>query len=328
MDLLIKDPLRKPAPLRSGDQIAIVAPASNVKREALEAGCNRLRDLGYRPVYDSSIFEQDLYFAGSAERRARELHHAFANPEVRAIVCARGGYGSNYLLPLLDLDLIRSNPKIFAGYSDLTCLLTYLRDAAGLVTFHAPMAIKDFGAAEGVHLPSWNAAVSGSREWSLNSGQEGMAGLVPLVPGSGEGELYGGCLSILVASLGTPYEIQTRDKLLFLEDVNAKPYQIDRMLMQLKFSGKLEGVRGIIFGEMLDCMQTANQGYALEDVVRRVVGDLGIPVAYGLRSGHVTTQNVTLPLGVHAELVTDRAGVQLNIREAATATGADAVPIS
>ena len=121
-----------------------------------------------------------------------------------------------------------------------------------------------------------------------------------------KGVLYGGCLSILVASLGTPYEIKTAGTILFLEDLAAKPYQIDRMLMQLKLAGHFEDVRGIIFGEMLDCVQTANQGYSLQDVVKRIVGDLGMPVAFGIRSGHVTSGNITLPFGVPAKLVVRR----------------------
>jgi muramoyltetrapeptide carboxypeptidase len=321
--------LLKPPPLRPGDTVAIVAPASNVRYEAVERGAQRLRDLGYLPVYDPGIFDQDIYFAGSPQRRAGELHRAFADPEIRAIICARGGYGSNYLLPLLDLGLIRRHPKIFAGYSDLTCLLTWLHDATGLVTLHAPMAIKDFGSNDGVHMASWNAAVAGASEWQLRSKDVSLEDFVPLAPGSAEGPLYGGCLSILAASLGTPYEIQTEGKILFLEDVNAKPYQIDRMLMQLKFGGKLQGVRGIVFGEMLDCIQTANQGYTLEEILLRVLGDLPIPVAYGLRSGHVSRENITLPVGVQTRLTVDAASACLEILESATAlAGTSAAHIS
>jgi len=140
-----------------------------------------------------------------------------------------------------------------------------------------------------------------------------------LVEGTAEGILYGGCLSILVASLGTPYEIQTAGTILFLEDVAAKPFQIDRMLMQLKLAGKFDGVKGIIFGEMLNCVQTANQGYTLQEVVTRVVGELKVPVAFGVRSGHVTRDNVTLPFGVRAAMDVARDRVRLKILEAAVA---------
>jgi muramoyltetrapeptide carboxypeptidase len=138
-----------------------------------------------------------------------------------------------------------------------------------------------------------------------------------LVDGEAEGVLYGGCLSILVASLGTPYEIKTPGKILFLEDVAAKPFQIDRMLMQLKLGGHLDHVRGIVFGEMVDCVQAANQDYTLQEVVGRIVGDLGVPVAYGLKSGHVSSGNITLPFGVKARLAVQGGNVSLRILEAA-----------
>jgi muramoyltetrapeptide carboxypeptidase len=306
----------KPPALQRGDTIAIVAPASNIKRELLESGCERLRQLGYQPIYLDSIFEQDLYFAGSVERRARELEEMFVRDDVRAIVCARGGYGSNYLLEALDIKKIAAHPKIFAGYSDLTTLLTYLADAAGFVTFHAPMLTKDFANPDGVDIDSWEAALGGQSSWSIDTGKE--SGVEALVDGSSEGILYGGCLSMLVASLGTPFEIQTAGTILFIEDVATKPFQIDRMLMHLKLAGKFGGVRGLIFGEMLDCMQHKDQTYTLEEIILRIVGDLKIPVAYGLRSGHVSRQNVTLPIGVRATLNVGDGEVTLKIAEAAT----------
>lgn len=302
---------RKPLALRQGDTVGIVAPASNIQPAQLEAGCRVLSGLGYQPFYLPSIFEQDLYFAGSADRRVRELEEMFERDEVRAIVCARGGYGCNYLLPRLNLETVKSHPKIFVGYSDITTLLTYFADAGGMVTFHGPMAAKDFSEADHVELSSWNAAMSGMSQWEIP-----VEGVVPLASGSAEGVLYGGCLSLLVASLGTCYEIQTDGTILFIEDVAAKPFQIDRMLMQLKLAGKLQKTRGIIFGEMLDCVQNSGQAYALTDVVKRIVGDLGIPVAYGLPSGHVSRPNITLPLGVNAKLVVDER-VRLTILESA-----------
>jgi muramoyltetrapeptide carboxypeptidase len=308
-------PRIKPPALRPGDTVGIVAPASNVKRGDLEAGCEGLRRAGYRPFYFDSILDQDLYFAGSVERRARELEEMFTRDEVRAIVCARGGYGANYLLPVLDLEKIKTHPKMFVGYSDHTALLTYFADAAGLVSFHGPMVAKDWARDDGVDMASWQAALAGAAAWELNVGAG--SGVSGLVEGSAEGILYGGCLSILVASLGTPYEIRTEGTILFLEDVAEKPYRIDRMLMQLKLAGKLNGVRGIVFGEMLDCVQNSNQGYTLEEVVLRIVGSLGVPVAYGVRSGHVTTGNITLPIGVRAGLAVSGGQVSLRILEAA-----------
>jgi muramoyltetrapeptide carboxypeptidase len=309
-------PRIKPPALQPGDTIGIVAPASNVKRELLDAGCEALRRLGYKPFYLDSILEKNLYFAGSVERRARELDEMFSRDDVRAIVCARGGYGANYLLESLNLETIKAHPKIFVGYSDVTTLLTYVLDATGLVTFHGPMVTKDFAHSDGVDLASWEAALGGSSEWALDIGPE--SGVKLLVSGSAEGTLYGGCLSMLAASLGTPYDIHTDGTILFIEDVAAKPYQIDRMLMQLKLAGKFAGVRGIVFGEMLDCLQNKDQGYTLEEVVLRVVGNLGIPIAYGLRSGHVSRRNVTLPFGVRAALNVGENEVALRILESGT----------
>jgi muramoyltetrapeptide carboxypeptidase len=306
----------KPPALRKGDTVGIVAPSSYFPREEFEAGCEALRQMGYNPVYSDSIFDRDLYFAGSAERRARELEEMFVRPDVKAIVCARGGYGANYLLPCLDIKKLAAHPKIFVGYSDVTSLLTYLCDAVGMVTFHGSMVAKDFAKPGGVDVASWQAALGRESRWPLDFGAG--SGIQSLVQGSAEGVLYGGCLSMLAASLGTPYEIRTDGTLLFIEDVAAKPYQIDRMLMQLKLAGKLDGVCGIIFGEMLGCTQSPTQGYTLEEVVTRIVGDLGIPVAYGVPSGHVSKGNITLPIGVSALLNVGGSGVALEILEPAT----------
>jgi muramoyltetrapeptide carboxypeptidase len=311
-------PRIKPPALQPGDTIGIVAPASNIKQELLEAGCDALKRLGYKPFYLNSIFEKDLYFAGSAERRARELDEMFMRDEVRAIICARGGYGANYLLDAINLEKIKAHPKIFVGYSDVTTLLTYIQDSTGLVTFHGPMVTKDFAHSDGVDFSSWEAAITGASDWTVNFGPE--SGAKPLLAGSAEGVLYGGCLSMLVASLGTPYEIHTAGTILFIEDVSAKPYQIDRMLMQLKLAGKFADVHGIVFGEMLDCRQNQNkdQSYSLEEVVLRAIGDLGVPVAYGLRSGHVSRGNITLPFGVRAALNLSERGGSLRIQESAS----------
>ena len=303
-----------PPALQPGDVVGIVAPASGFNRERFMAGCERLSQMGYRPFYLDSIFDRDLYFAGSARRRARELEEMFEREEVKAILCARGGYGCNYLLEEVDVDKIAGCPKIFVGASDVTTLLTWFLDAAGLITFHGPMVEKSFVSPDGVDLASWSAATASEGPWHVTSDME------PLVRGAAEGILYGGCLSLLVESLGTPYEIRTDGTILFIEDVNAKPYQVDRMLMHLKLARKLEKVRGLVFGEMLDCRQSPDQPYTLQEVIRRVVEDLGVPVAFGLRSGHVTRANITLPLGVRAKLTVTET-VRLNILEPAVTVG-------
>ena len=289
----------RPAPLRPGDKVGIIAPASGFGRDEFEAGCATLRRLGYEVVYSPSVFERSLYFAGSAERRAQELHQMFAHPGVKAILCARGGYGCNYLLPRLDLKLIGQSPKILAGCSDVTLLLTYLLDAAGLVTFHAPMVAGDFARCDGVDESAWLAAISSPDGFEHQFRREEVQ---PLREGTAHGVLYGGCLSLLCSSLGTPYEIRTDGKILFLEDRGEAPYRIDRMLMQLKLARKFDGVQGIVFGEMIDCAPPSGQNYTLQQVILRVLADLPVPVAFGLRSGHVSRRAMTLPLGVDSTL--------------------------
>ena len=315
--------LRPPA-LRQGDTVGIVAPASGFRREDFDAGCDTLRRLGYRPFYLPSIFERDLYFAGSLERRLGELHEMFSRPEVRAILCVRGGYGCNYLLPHLDLELIRANPKIFAGCSDVTTLLTYLCDRTGLVTFHAPMVAGDFSRPGGIDVDAWSAAVSSGKPYSRAFSRDEVQ---PLMEGDAEGALYGGCLSLLCASLGTPYEVHTEGKILFLEDRGEKPYQIDRMLMQLKLAGKFERVAGIIFGEMLDCGQRRAADETLHDLVVRILGEFKVPIAFGLKSGHVSDKSFTLPFGVSATLSVGQ-NVALKIDAAVQAESPASVRVS
>src|SRR5208283_3281283 len=162
-----QNPRIKPRALRAGDKVGIVAPASNVKRDMLEAGCDGLRRAGYEPFYFESILDRDLYFAGSAERRARELEDMFVRDDIHAILCARGGYGSNYLPLILDPAKIVAHPKILVGYSDITTLLCCIADAANFVTFHGPMVAKDFAVNDGVDLESLQNAVSGVDNWRI-----------------------------------------------------------------------------------------------------------------------------------------------------------------
>lgn len=294
----------KPPALRPGDTIGIVAPASPMWRDLLALGCRTLEEMGYQWKYLDSIFAEELFFAGSAERRAREIESMFEDDSVQAIVCARGGYGSNYLPPLLNLEKLRSHPKIFVGYSDVTTLLNYMTEATGLVTFHGPMIAKDFAAVGGVDVGSWLGALSG--ESLLDVTLPTTHKLRALQTGEAEGRLCGGCLSMLVSSLGTPYEVQTEGSILLIEDVSVKPYQVDRMLMQWKHAGKLDRVRGLAFGEMLHCEAPPDQKselrFTLEEVVMRGVGSLGVPVVYGLPFGHVAGAQLTLPIGARVRL--------------------------
>lgn len=291
-------PLVKLASVPPGAGIGVVAPASFARLERVELGLAALRGLGYVPrVAQNGLARGPLFFAGTPEQRLSDLHTAFADPESQILMSLRGGYGSNYILDGLDLELIRKHPKPFFAYSDLTGVQLHLLDTLGLPAFHGPMAAADFYREDGVDLPSFRAALAGE---PYNLGP--VEGLRVLKPGTARGTLYGGCLSILVSLLGTPWEPAMEGKLLFLEDTGAKPYQIDRMLWQLRHAGKLDGTVGIVFGEMLDCISPGVAPEFLEEVIATVFHDFEGPIAIGLRSGHVSRQNVTLTLGVAAEL--------------------------
>jgi muramoyltetrapeptide carboxypeptidase len=294
----------KIAPIKEGAGVSVIAPAASAKLERAEQGMKRLRALGYLPsLSHNAILKGPLYFAGTAAQRLDDLHEAFADSNTSVVACLRGGYGSNYLLDGLDLDLIRRHPKPFFAYSDLTGIQLRLLDELGLPAFHGPMVAADFPNEDGVHMPSFRAALAGER-YSVGQAE----GLRTLKSGPASnpvrGILYGGCLSILASLLGTPYEPQTEGKLLFLEDTGVKPYQIDRMLWQLRQAGKLAGVRGIVFGEMLDCASPGASAKLLEEVILHLFEDFDGPIAMGLRSGHVSRQNVTLTFGIQAELRT------------------------
>lgn len=288
-----------PAALCEGDAVRLISPASWFDPNKVQAGMDCLRALGLLPQLGAhALARYGQYSAGTPQQRLEDLHAAFSDPSVKAIICNRGGYGSAEMLNRLDLDLIGRNPKIFVACSDITSLETYIHDQTGLVMFHGPMAAGDFARPTGVDPASWQAVLTPESPWQLGT----EADLRTLKTGRAQGKFYGGCLSMLVASLGTPYEIQTAGTILFLEDIGVKPYQIDRMLLQLRLAGKLADVRGMVFGPMLDCVQPGNANELLDAVLLRVLADFPGPVAIGLRSGHVAERNITVPIGVESEL--------------------------
>jgi muramoyltetrapeptide carboxypeptidase len=286
-----------PPALQPGDQIGVVAPASNIKSEMLEAGCHELERLGYRPVYRPDILKTHRYFSGTDERRVAELLEMVRNPDVKAIFCARGGYGSGRLIRYLDPELFLAHPKIILGSSDITMLLTFL-NRHGLVGFHGPMVATSMRLGEqGYDRSILVRMLSGDPNIHFPIDHTSV-----LRPGDAEGRLAGGCLSLVVATLGTSLEIDTDNTILILEDLGEKPYQIDRMLTQLKQAGKLDKVRGIVFGEMLDCTNLPNQGYTLEEVILDVLEATTFPILYGFSTGHTSRANIVVPFGIHAKL--------------------------
>jgi muramoyltetrapeptide carboxypeptidase len=306
--------LLKPQSATPGAAISIVAPASFALPERVTRGIEALRKLGYAPHTGKHAHSRGpLYFAGSPTQRLADLHSAFASRSTRMVASVRGGYGSNYLLEKLDLPLIARHPKPFFAYSDLTAVQLLLLDKIGLPAFHGPMVAADFDSENGVHLPSFQAALAGE-PYAVGPAE----GLRALKPGAARGTLYGGCLSILAALVGTPFEPRTEGKILFLEDTGVKPYQVDRLLWQLQQAGKFSRVRGVIFGEMTDCVSPSAPTDLLEQTILHIFRDIDVPIGMGLRSGHVSHQNVTLTFGVKAELDLGKA-LQLRLLEAAVA---------
>jgi len=289
--------IRKPAPLRRGDGIGVVAPAGAVDEASLEAGVRVLENAGFRVRVGAAVRKKNGFLAGSDAERAADLHDMFCDPEVKAIIAARGGYGSGRLLALLDPTVVREHPKIFVGHSDISFLLNDFVQRAGLVTFHGPLITGLQQRPEATeHLLTM---LKGERVgWNV-------AAREVVQPGTAEGPLAGGCLSVVVAMLGTPYAVRTDGCLLFLEDVNEKPYRVDRMLTQLRQAGALDRVVGVIFGEMSGCVAAEFERVSVYDVIAEAFADAPYPVAFGLPSGH-GVGTLTLPLGVRARLAGER----------------------
>jgi muramoyltetrapeptide carboxypeptidase len=303
----------KPHALTSGDTIGVVAPAGVVDPRELERGIKRLEGLGFQVKVGRFVRNTFRTMAGTDRERASDLLEMFSHPEIRAIVCARGGYGSARVIPYLDSDLIRLHPKIFVGSSDITVLLLYLTQKCGLVAFHGPMVGPNFGKAPS-RLTEGSFAETLTQPKPLGSLQ--LPGIKILKKGVAVGRLTGGCLSMLCSALGTPYEPNTEGTILFLEDVKEPPYRIDRMLTQLKDAGKFKGVRGILFGQMWECYPEQGAGYLLEDVILDVLEGFEIPVLLDVPSGH-GPDNITLPLGVRVRLSTEGEGRGISLIEAA-----------
>ena len=290
----------KPLRLSKGDRVALVAPASPFQRTDFDAGVRELTGLGFEPVFDDRVFERARFVAGPATVRAAMLHDAWRDPSIRAIIAVRGGYGSAQLLPLLDGAMVRSARKIFIGYSDITTLLAF-HMRLGVVSFHGPMIERRLGGGpERYHQPSFLAATMRAEPL----GTLRPDGLEVLRRGEVRGPLYGGTLTQLAASLGTPWAFHPpAGSVLFIEDISERPYRIHRMLTQLAQSGVFARARGLVFGEMPSCDEPGG-AHAIRDVLREFVTDFDGPVLFGFPSGHTKDATWTLPFGVLARIIT------------------------
>jgi muramoyltetrapeptide carboxypeptidase len=292
--------------LRLGDLVGIAAPAGHGDPAHLRRGLDLLEGWGLR-VEPPPPASPRRYLWDTEERRARHLAELLRRPDIAAILTVRGGYGCSRLSELFDPASAVSNPKIFAGFSDVSLLLSRMVAEAGMLCFHGPMVGADLPRLTAEQQERFRAFLFDEPGWfdgrHLDTWQEGQA----------EGRLAGGCLSVLVTTLGTPYEIDTDGAVLFLEDVTEKPYRIDRMLTHLRHAGKLSRAAGIVLGAFEDCDD--GQGpQILREVIMDIVGDLGVPVAAGLDAGH-GSGNMVVPIGCRARLHASARGAELELLE-------------
>ena len=280
--------------LRHGSRIAVVSPASAAKAEQVERGVARLKTFGYEPVVmPHALNRGPLYYAGTTEQRIADLHAAFADRSIEGILCTRGGWGSVELLPLLDRELVRANPKVFVGYSDHTSLHAWFWNECRMQTFYAPMVAADWSKEDGVDERTWRAALEQEQPWSVGP-KDGMR---VLKKGTASGRLLGGCLSIVTEALGTPWALRMDEPtVLFLEDIGTKPYKWDRFLQHLRFAGSFAHVKGIVFGDMSANIEESETAL-LEGALLHALRDFDGPIAIGLKCGHLDRENRSLTFG-------------------------------
>ena len=294
--------------LKFGDTIGLIAPSGAVRTEgAIERAVQETERMGFRVKLGESAGQKYGYLSGTDEIRARDINAMFADNEVDAIICLRGGYGATRILDLLDYDLIRRNPKIFMGFSDVTALHIAFQEKCDLVTIHGPMAASNWASSpldpftrDAMYRVLMHSESAGRLDNPPAYGRQ------TVQQGCAEGLLVGGNLSLLTASLGTAWEINTKDRILFIEEVGERTYAVDRMLTQLRLAGKFDECAGIIFGDFADCpVEYPAFGLTLEEIIRDVVVPCGKPIISGLRCGHCTP-TLTLPFGVLCHMDADR----------------------
>ncbi|TFD99826.1 S66 peptidase family protein [Jeotgalibacillus salarius] len=289
-----------PKALKSGDTVGFIAPASPPDLKNMERSLAFFTSLGLKVKEGKHLRNVNGYLAGTDEERVEDLHAMFSDPEVKAVICAGGGYGTGRIADKIDYDLIRNHPKIFWGYSDITYLHTAIRQETGLVTFHGPMPASDVGKDEFHELSGkMFAQLFEPRELHYS---EAISELSVIAEGAATGELTGGNLTLLMSTLNTKHEIDMKDKILLIEEVGEEPYRIDAMLSQLRSAGKLHEVNGIVAGDFKHAEPTNGKpSLSLEEVLQHYLGDLGIPVVSGFKIGHCEP-HFSVPLGVNAKL--------------------------
>lgn len=300
--------LLRPKRLKAGMTVGLVTPASNAwEDEDIRFAGDVVRSLGFKVKEAANLYRRSQYLAGPDEARAQDLNAMFADPDVDAVFCLRGGYGTPRILPMLDYALIRRNPKILLGYSDITALLNAIYHRSGVMTYHGPIAAQNFtdytlAEYQKVLVDAQSRVSLGTPPaFEVSPGRvENRNRITRFAGGIARGRLIGGNLSLMASLVGTPFEPDYQGKILFLEDVGEAPYRVDRMLTQLWLAGKLQQVAGIVFGKFTETGTDGNT-FSIEHVLRERTASLGIPVVRGLMIGHVDDQTV-VPVGALAEL--------------------------
>ncbi len=292
----------KPKALKYGDTIGVVAPSSPTTKEKVKLAQEQLEALGFVVKMGKSCYNTHGYLAGSDESRAEDINCMFKDPSVEGIMCLRGGYGAPKILNLLDYEGIRSNPKVFIGYSDITAIHTAVHQRSELITFHGPMAASDLaGGIDDFSKESLLKAVMQPEPMGNIKNPAGIE-IQCLMAGKAEGRLIGGNLALIAATMGTPYEIDTKGKILFLEDIGEEPYSVDRMLTQLALAGKLEDAVGIILGDWNDCEpKNPEESLSLMEVFEEILLPYKKPTVLNFKIGHCTPK-ITVPVGANAML--------------------------
>lgn len=306
-----------PKRLKKGDTIGLIAPGYEVKPEVLKEMKSTLVEMGFVPFHTDRILENHGYFSHSDEERAADLNEMFANPEIDAILCARGGYGCTRIMQMINYENIKSNPKILVGFSDVTALLNGIHQETGLVTFHGPVGSTlndDYSKQQlltRLESPKYSQTIE-----NVVLDDEGMLKnpeyeRYTITTGSASGKLVGGSLSLIIALVGTPHEIDFTDAIVCIEDVEEAPYRMDRMLTQLVEGSTFKKAKGIVFGVCAGCDSTPDpKGFTLKEVIMDRIAPLNIPAAYGMSFGHVPN-NFTFPIGIQARWDADKMTLEL-----------------